>query len=309
MDSLIGNIKDRFNQPTITLLGECESFLVKCFNDKVPCREVLESEWIQHYKSEINTEMLIPEILLCKENLSESIDNLSDITDFLAKENERTHIRETVPNLWKLVRLLNLFPATSAEAERSFSKMRILKTHLRSTMTTKRFNHLSILYTYKEELDKVNIHEIANSFVGSSEGRLNIFGKFTESPGTHNIGKTSSPTKRYVDLAPNEVNKKASKIRRNGNPNAGISISNLVQEESQKDPIVIKKLPSGGLESGTCHFCNSNPSNHYCRTRVKGSGITIEGEMGEICGILACMICRMNWGNPEDYANRCKDHV
>ena len=64
---------------------------------------------------------------------------------------------------------------------------------------------------------------------------------------------------------------------------------------------------SGG--SNTCNFCISVPSNHYCRKRVKGSGITIEGEMEEICGKLSCMICRMKWGEPEKYAKGCNDHA
>ena len=43
-----------------------------------------------------------------------------------------------------------------------------------------------------------------------------------------------------------------------------------------KDLHIIKQLSSTGqLESGTCNYCNSIPSNHYCRAKVKGSGIKL----------------------------------
>jgi len=80
--------------------------------------------------------MIISEILLVKESLTEKITNLKDITCFLSEQNKESDKGKMIPNLWKLVRLLNLFPATSAEAERSFSKMRLLKNHLRNSMTT-----------------------------------------------------------------------------------------------------------------------------------------------------------------------------
>ena len=50
------------------------------------------------------------------------------------------------------------------------------------------------------------------------------------------------------------------------------------KREEIKDPHIRKRLSSTGqLESGTCNYCNSIPSNHYCRAKVKGSGIKISG--------------------------------
>jgi hAT family C-terminal dimerisation region len=46
-----------------------------------------------------------------------------------------TQLRSEYEKVEKLVRLLLVAPASSAEAERSFSALRRLKTWLRSTMT------------------------------------------------------------------------------------------------------------------------------------------------------------------------------
>lgn len=41
---------------------------------------------------------------------------------------------------------------------------------------------------------------------------------------------------------------------------------------------MIKNIGGCGLEPSNYHYVNSNPVNHYCRKRVKGSVITIEGK-------------------------------
>lgn len=77
----------------------------------------------------------------------------------------------------------------------------------------------------------------------------------------------------------------------------------------RKKKIVLKKnIGTGTLESAKCNICNKNPSNHYCRHIVRGTGVYIEGQKEEICGKLTCMVCKLDWGNPEDYANCCKEH-
>ena len=49
--------------------------------------------------------------------------------------------------------------------------------YLRSTMTQVRLNHCMILNTYVEELDGINLIDIAKDFV-HNEHRKNIFGEF-----------------------------------------------------------------------------------------------------------------------------------
>ena len=58
-----------------------------------------------------------------------------------------------VPNLLTIVHLILINPATSCAPEGSFSVAQRIKTWLRSTMTIKRFNNLSILSIPKELTD------------------------------------------------------------------------------------------------------------------------------------------------------------
>ena len=78
----------------------------------------------------------------------------------------------------QLLRILITCPASSCEAERSFSALRRLKTYLRSTMQQSRLNSLAICYIHKHILDKLNVVSLCTEFIGSIEYRKTIFGKF-----------------------------------------------------------------------------------------------------------------------------------
>ena len=60
-------------------------------------------------------------------------------------------------------------PATNPISERSFFTLKRLKTKMRSTMHSNRLNHLMVLHLYQDEIDKVDIREIANEFISSKE--------------------------------------------------------------------------------------------------------------------------------------------
>ena len=67
-------------------------------------------------------------------------------------------------------------PCSNAEAERSFSALRRLKTYLRSTMTQARLNHIAVLHAHQELVDKIDITEIAEQFISKNESRMKVFG-------------------------------------------------------------------------------------------------------------------------------------
>ena len=62
------------------------------------------------------------------------------------------------------------------------------------------------------------------------------------------------------------------------------------------------------LELKLCDYCSNMPTNHFCRHKISNSGIFIEGECDEICGKASCAVCRSTWGDPEEFANRCRMH-
>ena len=80
-----------------------------------------------------------------------------------------------------LVRLLMVVPISSAEAERSFSGLRRLKTWLRSTMTQKRLKGIAVCHIHQEWLDRQDRQKIAQQYVQGNERRRDVFGSFSES--------------------------------------------------------------------------------------------------------------------------------
>ena len=76
-----------------------------------------------------------------------------------------------------LVKVLVTIPCSNAEAERSFSKLRLLKTYLRSTMTQERLNHLAILNVHRDKLDEINIEDVLEEFISRNNSRRTVFGK------------------------------------------------------------------------------------------------------------------------------------
>ena len=86
-----------------------------------------------------------------------------------------------IPNIVTIVQLILINPATSCTPERSFSTALRLKTWLRSTMTTKRFNNLAILSTHKDLTDTINFVDIGNEFAAKYDVRKHNLGKFTAS--------------------------------------------------------------------------------------------------------------------------------
>lgn len=77
-----------------------------------------------------------------------------------------------------LVRLLLVIPVSSAEAERSFSALRRLKTWLRTTMTQVRLNNLAVCHVHQGKLDNTDLTEICQPFISVIDRRRHVFGSF-----------------------------------------------------------------------------------------------------------------------------------
>jgi hypothetical protein len=62
-------------------------------------------------------------------------------------------------------------PVTVASAERSFSKLKLLKNYLRSTMSQERLNGLATLCIEKGLLDEIDIDSIVTDFASRNVTR------------------------------------------------------------------------------------------------------------------------------------------
>jgi hypothetical protein len=68
-------------------------------------------------------------------------------------------------------RILFTIPITVASAERSFSKLKLLKNYLRSTMSQESLNGLTTLCIEKKLLNGVNIEAIIDDFASRNVRR------------------------------------------------------------------------------------------------------------------------------------------
>ena len=76
------------------------------------------------------------------------------------------------------IKLWLLAPATNAVSERSASAVRRICTYLRTRSSQERFNNCMVLSVHKDEVDKLNLIDIANEFCRESDQRIGRFGRF-----------------------------------------------------------------------------------------------------------------------------------
>ena len=76
------------------------------------------------------------------------------------------------PNAYIAYKILLTIPVTVASAERSFSKLKPIKTFLRSTMSQERLNGLAILSIEKGIIEQLDYTDLINSFAAKTVRRV-----------------------------------------------------------------------------------------------------------------------------------------
>jgi hypothetical protein len=81
------------------------------------------------------------------------------------------------PNALVAYRILLTIPVTVASAERSFSKLKLLKTYMRSTMTQERLNGLATIAIENDVLEKIKYEDIIEYFISKNARRMMLFNR------------------------------------------------------------------------------------------------------------------------------------
>ena len=66
-------------------------------------------------------------------------------------------------------------PVTVASVERSFIKLKLLKSYLRSTMTQERLNNLAMIALKSDMLEKIDYERIIEDFISKNAQRIKFF--------------------------------------------------------------------------------------------------------------------------------------
>ena len=70
--------------------------------------------------------------------------------------------------------MLTIPSVSIVSTERSFSKLKIIKTYLRSTMSQQRLNKLTLLSIEKEMLNEINYDNLINNFTSQKAQKINF---------------------------------------------------------------------------------------------------------------------------------------
>ena len=77
-------------------------------------------------------------------------------------------------NVWIAYRILLTIPVTVASVEISFSKLKLIKSYLRSTMSQERLNGLTILSIEKHMLEQIDFNSLIIDFLSKNACRINL---------------------------------------------------------------------------------------------------------------------------------------
>ena len=81
---------------------------------------------------------------------------------------------QAYPSVRKVIQIILTLPATTVEAERSFSCMRRVKTLLRSHMISDRLSDLCVLHCHHERVDEEKTNRILATMAGEKRRRIDF---------------------------------------------------------------------------------------------------------------------------------------
>lgn len=126
-----------------------DNLLKSCMN--------LEKHLKHNGHSDINGDDLCTELLCLQSYFSSDMPRVIDVLHFLKRVN-------CFSNAYISYKILLPIPVTVASAERWFSKLKLIKTYLRSTMSHDRLNRLTMLSIERKIVDQLDYTDLIDTF-------------------------------------------------------------------------------------------------------------------------------------------------
>ena len=109
---------------------------------------------------------LVNEVKLWKSSLTPQVNQESLPKLFLSAQ--------AYPSVLNVIQIILTLPATTVEAERSFSCMRRVKTWLRSHMISDRLSDLCVLHCHHERVDEEKTNRILATLAGKKRRQIDF---------------------------------------------------------------------------------------------------------------------------------------
>ena len=167
-------LKDRFEQENLEHYANLQDLLMLAA-ENLDYDEKLE-QVLEFYKDDFDGDNLRAQLQTFK-SIFRKKDNLvfGDIIEFFKRC--APQVLSLLSEICKIIELILVLPASNAESERSFSKMKLIKGRLRSTMKTDKLNHFMIVGLNKDIFDNLDFEEVVDEFISRSERRQKLLGK------------------------------------------------------------------------------------------------------------------------------------
>jgi hypothetical protein len=118
--------------------------------------------------SDIDGYMLAEEMIAFRSIIPDSVTKPIDILAHLVEMKSV----DNFPNYCVALRILCTIPVTVASGERSFSKLKLIKTYLRSSMHQERLNNLAMLSIENDIGQSLNYDDVIDSFAAAKSRKV-----------------------------------------------------------------------------------------------------------------------------------------
>lgn len=83
-------------------------------------------------------------------------------------------LKDLYPNLEVALRIFLTIPVTTASCERSFSKLKIIKNYLRSTISQNRLTRMAILSIEKDIVKTISFDDVIDQFTSIKSRKISL---------------------------------------------------------------------------------------------------------------------------------------
>jgi hypothetical protein len=128
---------------------------------------VLVKEYADYISDELCDQMMLMKLTLGV--ILADVRTVGELAEFLLIKH--SELSSTFSEVITACLLYLTLPVTVASAERSFSKLKLIKTHLRSTLCQVRLSSLGMLSIESQRLNDLNIDQLTDKFADAKSRR------------------------------------------------------------------------------------------------------------------------------------------